>query len=382
MDSVREFLDGVEEALSAAVPADHKHQTIERLKQDALGKYEIFLTEEALQFIERSSTPPVKRWVVSVVGRQQMLPQNQRSLANTIFLFSSLLKTAIQDLPASFGVAQKIIICTTRLLPVSFRVIFLTKSEPIDSLWGLQSQINQQIARLIDSPSMTLRSHAAKFMERLILSFSYDPRAETKRGSSSTDFSLDMLRQALPSSGPLGDIPGLGQQLFERMAGTLIKLAANTKSEPAKASIPNQVVIIQSLCLIREKRVRQFGRQVIRALCEATTRAQLSWSESSLSRTLFYTLRHALIAIMQSNTWDGAEDGEQLLAALTRLDAREKGESLFKQFRPLELREMKRRHAELSQPPSKRSRHEAPYVLPFSSCVLFHLLTAISLIRL
>lgn len=354
MDTVREFLDGVEETLSAAVPADRKQQSIERLKQDALGKYMIFLTQESLQFIERSSTPPVKAWVVSVVGRQQMLPQNQHSLGNTLLLFYSLLKTAIQDLPASLGVAQKIIICTTRLLPLSFRAIFLTQAEPDEGIWHLQSNLNQQIVRLTDSPSMTLRNHALKFMERLVLSFSYAEKAPVEG-----EFSLDQLRQALPPSGPFGEVPGLGRKLLEHMTGTLLKLAINTKADPPNAAIPNQVVIIQSLCLIREKRPRNFGRNVIGALCEATARAHLSWSESSLSRTLFYTLRHALIAIMESNTWDN-DDGEQLLTALTRLDARERGEILFKRFRPLELRNMKRRHAELSQPPAKRSRHEAP----------------------
>ena len=355
MENVREFLDEVEKKLNAPGIERGSFTDLGHLENEALEQYEIFLSEEVLQFIKRSSSAPVKHWIVKIVGRQQLKTQNPKTLPNVLILYGSLLKNAIQDIPASLSVAKEIITFSTIMLNSSLRLILLQSST--GNLLTQQMQLNQQILSIKDSPSATLRNHAFKFIERLILCFSY---AEGQNPSPSGDsFSLSEIKESLPPPFTVESLAMLGRNLLGELIETLQRFASNTKKEPKNANIPNQVIIINSLVIIQSNRARQFANQIIVALSEVTQQASLSWNANSQSRSLSYTLRHALISIMLTNKW---ETGTELLSALTRLDAKDRAESLYKQLRPLEFRDLKRSSTrsntsfEVQPPPAKRQR--------------------------
>lgn len=368
MLDLREFLDEVEKNLAPVQGERGRGRDLEMhlqtLEKHATQHYDIFLTEEALQFINRSSTTAVKHWIVSIVGMCQLKSKNPGSLGGTMSLFSVVLKKAIQDLPASLALAQEVIIFSTRILSSSLQSILLQPSVQQDTLWNLLTQLNQQIAKLSESPSSTLRNHALKYIERLIFCYSFSETQVQPNAQTTTDiteaFSLNTIQSIpLPQNLTIKDLIELGRGLLFQFIEKLQKLAAFTKTDPINSCIPNQIVIINSLTIIHANRPKQFGKFIIQGLCKVTELAALSWTNSSQSRSLSYSLRHSLISIMYTNKWE--QCGGELVVGLTKLDAKEKAESLYKQLRPLEFRELKRVNPNSADlPPPKRQRIEPP----------------------
>ena len=351
MDNVSELLRNVESILENPNIDQKKVLSYYDDKLD----YEIFLSEEALQVIKGPCSLAAKQWVVSFVSTHIIKSQTRNAInfLGCLTLYMTLLKTSLNNLPASTNLAKEILVGLTLTLNFCMNFIFRVDFK----LWNNYNLLIQMIIKLVESQSDTLRIHAIKFIEQVILCFSFpDPTPRGTLPIATGEFTLAQI----PSTFSYVQFEQMGNQFLEQMIKSLKKIAEKTNSEPLHAHFSVQIVLLNSLYRLFRKRTQKFTAIVLTTFFEVVKIANASYSAPTSARSLFISLRHILISIMKANKWD--KYGLEILDALTLLDAKEIAEHLYKKLRLVEFREITRKR---SLPPAVLPSSKRPKPSPY-----------------